>query len=181
MGEYYAATLTINEWPGKVDTEERGADGTRWTEHVLKVDHLWELADERFDRYADLAKELTQNMPDTIECWAPDTRELTLLWHESSYGIAGIEPILHALKTAELAFQAWDEGKYEIPGEEVRWTPTDPDVEQTRSVLPGGDIALAHSTASAATAGDVWDDERYAALGRWVARYFELDVREPVR
>lgn len=178
MGEYYSAELTIEGWPGKIAEQQRGADGHRWTEHVLAREHLDELAETREERYGDLARAFGENMPDVISCWAPDTRELTLLWYESSYGIAGIEPICDALETAQLAYRASDEGKYEIPGEERRWTPADGALEP-RCVLPGGDIALAYSTASAATAGDVWDEERYTALGRWVARYFELDTRVP--
>lgn len=173
MSDRWNAELTVKGWPGLVPEEpHRGAGGTTYTMPRLDIDSL-RASDSR--ELADLADILECNPPDDVRL-DPDG-ELYALWNDSTGGIYGIEEIRDALKAAGLAYRAWDEGMYENPGEEERWDPAEK-LLVPRAVLAGGEIALPEHQARQATAGDTWDQERYAALGRWVASYFELEREE---
>ena len=113
MADRYTAKLEVGEALPYSDARRAGAGGTTWTEPELDLDAL-RTEDGATPRDA-LAQALAEDPPDEVHVTLEGDRT-ELVWHEAAYGILALEPICAALREAQIAYRAWDEGRYEFPG-----------------------------------------------------------------
>lgn len=136
MADRWAAELRIHAWPGGVRVETRTRYGTSNTYNLEIPDFEGvpeEVAEIMRGVGLDQAEDFHREEDGSAYFMDPECAGGIYAWTE--------EGLAEALQEAGLAFEMWDEGRYENPGQHIEWRPGMDDPHEI-AVLAGGEHAL---------------------------------------